>query len=588
MNGDETMCDVNIDIYKQIFDEINQFVMVFDSSQVLYTANKTVLDFFDVTCKDIRGKSAAELPWWNYSEDKVNEIIFRIGHVFSMEITQRFEVKHYDLEGNEHEVDYLLKPIVIDGEVKYIIAMGYNITKMVIDKKALNQRDKQIKAFFEYSDDGYFFFLTPEAAIVDDEISDESILQIYDAQRISTLNKRLKEIVGVDEIDHTNVIDVLGINQDELITIWRTMISDGTYTIESSITNPITQQKVFLRTRFIAIFDEDENFEGNFCTIQNITNQYLYERELNFLANKDTSTGLNNRRHFHKLAEKLIEEVEDIREVTVGMLDIDKFKRVNDTYGHDVGDIVISTVAEIINACDESIISGRYGGEEFIVIGKKSVIEMERLLDAVRKEIQNRRINFGDNSLTVTISAGFSVFEHSEDDLHKIIVQADKALYESKISGRNRVTLYDEEILGRKAFDKLTGLLMKKSMDYKLKQVHKEFRKTNKAYAVFDIRLETLIVSEFAIVDQYIKQTAGLLKGLMRKEDIIGRYENNRFIIIAVTEEVIVKKIEERIVHAMKALSDKFDGLVIAAVNVHMQKDENDINKNIVKEIMDS
>ncbi len=572
----------SIDIYKEIFEEMNQFIMVFDSSQVIYSANKAVLDFFGLEKDDISGLSAAELPWWNESDDKINEIIFRIGHVFSMEIEQSFEIKHLDLQGKEHEVDYLLKPIKLNGVVSYIVAMGYNITKMVINKKALNQRDRQIKAFFDYSDDGYFFFLTPEVAIIDVEMSDDDVWKIFDAQRISDLSQRLKLIIGVENITHENIINLLGINKSDIIMIWRSMFQDGTYTIETSITNPKNSQKVFIRTKFIAIFSDEGYFEGNFCTIHDITNQYLYEKELNFLANKDTATGLNNRRHFHKLADGLIDEVVNIGDISIGMLDIDKFKSVNDTYGHDVGDIVISTVAEIINTCDDEIIAGRYGGEEFIVIGQKPVDEMAALLDLVRKEVQNRKIHFGDNALSVTISVGISAFKLSEDDLNKIIVQSDKALYESKVSGRNRVTIYDEEIIGRKAFDKLTGLLLKKSMDYKLVQVHKEFKKTFSPYGVIDIQLQTLIVSEFAILDQYIKQTAGILKGLMRKEDIIGRYEDSRFIIIAMTDYEIIEQIKDRIKTAMQNLSDKFDGLVTASVKVYIQRDENDLTTNLV------
>lgn len=576
----------DVEIYKNIFDELNQFIIVFDTDQTVLTANSAILNFTNQQLEDVVGVVAWELPWWNYSKETMNEVMFRLSHVYSTEMSQRFEVKHYDQDCNVHEVDYIIKPVKKNGNIAFLIAMGYNITEMVQDRKALTQRDKQIKAFFDYSNDGYFFFMTPEAAIIHQNMSNNELIQIFQAQRITSVNEQMSLITGIEHINHNNVLEAIGIDNDKVLDIWRKMLTEGTVTIETSIENQKTHQRTFLHTRFVGIFSEDNHFDGNFCIVQNITKQYLYQKELNFLANKDTLTGLNNRRNFHKLAEHLLQTVDDIKNVSIGMMDIDHFKKVNDTYGHDVGDIVISTVAELIDNSDEDIITGRYGGEEFIIIGKKSKEDMEILLNQVRSEIQNRKIQFGDNSLMVTISSGISAFESNDDDIQKIITQADKALYESKSSGRNRVTVYDEEVLGRKSIDKLTGLLMKKSTEYKLQQFHNNLRKNGHPYGVIVITLETLIVSEFAILDQYIKQTAAILKSQMRKEDIIGRYTDTKFLIISAIDESILSNVKERVETAMTSLSEKFDDLVIASVQMYVQIDDEVHYNDILKEII--
>lgn len=577
---------LNAELYKQIFDELNQLIIIFDTNQTVITANRAVLDFTGLSLDDFYGHHVSDLPLFKTSNDKLNELVFRLGHCYSMEMPQRFDAKHIDQSGDEHEIDYILKPIVQEGVVTFTIMMGYNITEMVQARKALTERDKQINAFFNNSNDGYFFFVTPEAAIIHPEMSDEEIMEVFSAQRLASINNQMYEITGIDELDENNIMNAIGIDEKEVLDIWHNLIKTGTVTVNTSIIHGTNKQKIFLSIRLIAIYDDNGDFEGNFCIVQNNTEQYLYQRELNFLANKDTLTGLNNRRNFHKLADELIESTESLDQVSIGMMDIDHFKNVNDTYGHDVGDIVISTVAEIIDHSDDDLITGRYGGEEFIVIGKADKEKMEEILESIRSTIERRVVSFGDGVLSVTISCGASSFEASDDDLQKIITQADKALYESKTSGRNRVTIYDEEILGRKAIDKLTGLLTRKSIVYKMKQVHTNFKKTGRGYSVIEINLETLIVSEFAILDQYIKQTAGILQSLMRKEDIIGRYDRTKFlVIIPSVDSQLSKKILNRVRDAMNNLSTKFDGLVTADVSMHFMSDVDDTLKDVLNHI---
>lgn len=577
---------LNTALYKQIFDEMNQLIMIFDTDQTVVTVNRAVLDLVGLGQDSFIGMHVSELPLFRDSADKSNEVVFRMGHCFSMEDSQRFEATHLDSLGNTHEIDYIMKPIKENDMAVFTMMMGYNITEMVQARKALTSRDKQIKAFFDNSDDGYFFFVTPEPAIVKGELSNQSINEIFSAQRLASINARMHEITGIETIDEKNILKAIGIEKSDVATIWRNMIVKGTVSVETAINHAVSNQRVFLGIRFIAIIDENGDFEGNFCIVQNITEQYLYQRELNFLANKDTLTGLNNRRNFRKLAYTLVESSEKTGDISVGMMDIDHFKNVNDTYGHDVGDLVISAVSEIIDNIDPTLITGRYGGEEFIVIGKHTKEEINEVCERIRMTVESRKISFGDGTLSVTISSGISAFESGDDDLQKIITQADKALYESKTCGRNRVTVYDEEILGRKAVDNLTGLLKKKAITYRMKQAHDDLRIYGRSYSVVEINLETLIVSEFAILDQYIKQTAGILQTLMRKGDAIGRVSNTKFlVVIKGADTASGEKAQKRIEQAMHNLSNKFDNLVSAEVKLYIQMDREAPFKNIIDAI---
>jgi diguanylate cyclase len=127
------------------------------------------------------------------------------------------------------------------------------------------------------------------------------------------------------------------------------------------------------------------------------------------------------------------------------MLDIDHFKRVNDTYGHPLGDRVIAAVGQSIRECvGQAGVAARYGGEEFAVLLPSQQIEIaERLAQSIRKRVEQGTIRrrHGEEPIDgVTVSAGVAVW-HQEDDTSSLIERADRALYASKRAGRNRVTV---------------------------------------------------------------------------------------------------------------------------------------------------
>jgi len=124
------------------------------------------------------------------------------------------------------------------------------------------------------------------------------------------------------------------------------------------------------------------------------------------------------------------------------MVDIDHFKRVNDTYGHAAGDVVIKQVAVAVKKNLRSTdIAGRYGGEEFAVLlvdtsADQALFFAERL----RKNVEAMQIEFNQQLLNVTVSIGLGDFQADLQQYRDWIERADKALYQSKAGGRNQVT----------------------------------------------------------------------------------------------------------------------------------------------------
>jgi len=166
--------------------------------------------------------------------------------------------------------------------------------------------------------------------------------------------------------------------------------------------------------------------------------------ELKFLASTDSMTKLYNRRYFTKISEHILELAKrEHKDLSLIMLDIDKFKNVNDTYGHQVGDDVIIILAKkLIDHQRKSDIACRYGGEEFVLLlPNTSLEEAKSVAQKIRKDIESLTVNFSSNqSLNFTISLGVSqVNIDDEKNIEIALKRADDALYEAKESGRNKV-----------------------------------------------------------------------------------------------------------------------------------------------------
>ena len=162
------------------------------------------------------------------------------------------------------------------------------------------------------------------------------------------------------------------------------------------------------------------------------------QRELVRLASVDPLTGLHNRRVFFELAEEA--RAQECR-LTAVMLDIDHFKRVNDLYGHDVGDQAIAAVAKA--AATEGAIIGRLGGEEFAMLLKdRSLADGAELAEELRLRIAALRFDTDKGPMTLTCSFGVSERKPG-DSIDDLLKRADVALYAAKTSGRNRVVTTD-------------------------------------------------------------------------------------------------------------------------------------------------
>ncbi len=180
-------------------------------------------------------------------------------------------------------------------------------------------------------------------------------------------------------------------------------------------------------------------------TYGNITELADQAEALERLACVDGLTGLNNRRHFLVLAESEWSRFRRYgRPLALLMIDIDHFKSVNDTYGHDVGDQAIKAVAETLQKHKRgSDIAGRLGGEEFALVLPEAPLDRALIAgERLRQLVAARTVDTKRLPMSLTVSIGVSACRSDMSGLDQLLKEADVALYEAKRLGRNRVCLF--------------------------------------------------------------------------------------------------------------------------------------------------
>ena len=172
-------------------------------------------------------------------------------------------------------------------------------------------------------------------------------------------------------------------------------------------------------------------------------------KELNFLATRDSLTGCLNRRSFNELFDSLFKEAQQNNsKLSFIMTDIDYFKKVNDNFGHATGDAVIQLFAEILKSNTRKIdLVGRYGGEEFsLALPGLSEEEAFVVAERIRLRLKDESTRHFENGPRVTASFGISSLKNNPENPDELQRYADEALYHAKESGRNRVSHWQSKI----------------------------------------------------------------------------------------------------------------------------------------------
>lgn len=175
-------------------------------------------------------------------------------------------------------------------------------------------------------------------------------------------------------------------------------------------------------------------------SIEALTNQTLFEK-----ANRDALTGAYSKGALLEKAPEAVKRAESMNEaLSVIVFDIDHFKKINDSVGHPGGDYVLRELGRIVgsNLIRGSDFFARYGGEEFVLLLSSTPLKTATEIgERIRTTIQGTEFVFEGRKIPVTVSVGVALRQPQENDWAQVFDRADKALYQSKQTGRNRVTV---------------------------------------------------------------------------------------------------------------------------------------------------
>ncbi|WP_434606072.1 diguanylate cyclase [Pseudomonas sp. D2-30] len=217
---------------------------------------------------------------------------------------------------------------------------------------------------------------------------------------------------------------------------------------------PITGQEEFMyqNTTLLPLRSPDNRINHICLVIYDVTdvatNRHQIQAanaQLQLLSSTDRLTGLYNRGHWEGTLKAAYARHQRYgNALSLVMLDIDHFKQVNDTYGHQAGDKVIEQVAALLHEhVRESDVAGRYGGEEFgVVLSDTDQAGARIFAERLRKAVEQLLVQYNGQEIRFTISLGVADLSTPANDHAELIARADQALYTSKKTGRNRVTVH--------------------------------------------------------------------------------------------------------------------------------------------------
>lgn len=199
------------------------------------------------------------------------------------------------------------------------------------------------------------------------------------------------------------------------------------------IVKPFQQKEVVARVK------------NQLTTVKLIHEKNKLIEELDSISRIDPLTGISNRRDMREILENEQFRYERYGKVfCVLMADIDFFKKVNDQYGHDMGDFVLKKVSQILKEkCRKVDYLARWGGEEFlIVLPETSLAGGEKAGESIRKSIEAEKFDFNEQEISITMSIGVACHTRKEMKLEELLKMADERLYVAKERGRNQVVSF--------------------------------------------------------------------------------------------------------------------------------------------------
>jgi diguanylate cyclase (GGDEF)-like protein/PAS domain S-box-containing protein len=345
--------------------------------------------------------------------------------------------------GGEYRVEHRI--VVGEGGVKHVQSLGVaeldgdgkplrmagtvqDVTDKVSKDIALREQEAMIRAMSEAAHDAMVM------------IDSEDTVLFWNSAAVRLLGYTSEEILGRKMHDLIALAEDAAKAQKGLEHFART----GTGPVMDTVMEFTAVKKsgeTFPVERSVSAFQAGDQWYA-VGSLRDITRRKEDEAKLTEMANIDGLTGLNNRRNFLDVSGLQFKQARRYgKPFSVVMFDVDHFKRVNDTYGHDIGDEVLKALSRTVEAtCRDADVPGRLGGEEFAVaLPETGLAEALLAAERIRAALAACRVDTPRGGIAFTVSLGVAAAGEWHEDLEALLKDADTALYKAKQGGRNRV-----------------------------------------------------------------------------------------------------------------------------------------------------
>ena len=319
-----------------------------------------------------------------------------------------------------------ISPIIIDDEIVQYLAVKLDISHYIEAQNRL----KQSATVFESTQEG--------------------ILILNDEKKIDSVNSAFMVMTGYEqsELDGKS-LDIFASEKngpDFYAEIWDLIQKDHEWTGKVNIRHKDgTEIPIWLSLNSVS--GKDNKVINYIALFTDLTEVMRTQEKADFLAYHDSLTLLPNRAHYEKYMEKLFEK-ESIKSAAVMFLDLDRFKVINDTLGHSVGDELLKKVADRISRTIElDFFLARLGGDEFVIV-LENIPDTETVTTCAKELLSNINIPIivSRHQLNVSASIGISLYPEHSKDPESLTRYADNAMYRAKDKGKNTYAYYDKQL----------------------------------------------------------------------------------------------------------------------------------------------
>ncbi len=418
--------------YRMAIDALEGAIWEWNSENNKLYMSKKIKDILKIN-KDIESFD----EWFSFIvEDEREDIKIFIENIIHNRILDNFILESYivDFSGEK-----LLLKVQGNGKVRNNVFYLSGLIVDITERKRVENMNKVIENKNRLAVEGskdIAFWWNVNQNIISIDYSIREYLEIKGEGDVLISDKSWKKFILEDDIDLYNkkINKVLNSKKDEFYSIDYRILSKDNKVVWLQSKGKKTLEKngdLFIHGAFSDITDRKEK-----------------EIEINYLSFNDEVTRIPNRRFFVREVTNHINNYPN-EKIAFIFIDLDNFKYVNDTYGHDAGDLLLIEFAKIIkNMKIKDSLFARYGGDEFIIVqyNIQEKNQIKYILDNIIKKLSNPII-INDKEIFCTLSIGVSVYPIDGGDMPILLKRADMAMYLAKVNGKNRYEFFDIKIL---------------------------------------------------------------------------------------------------------------------------------------------